>query len=183
MGKKSSLPSDYYNRIWQAFCKQHLEIKDMEKNKAEEFIHNLSHDVIRLIVPEDFTLEPMGSGCFGLRKIESAKRKDLDYWWRRYATLEPPAINRLLKSDEYKYAPWWLLMDFYRWMADQMNEGGDMRQNWETIAYGTKGIGWVVQYWTDCHYSPVSHAPGTAQQVIDILGEDLLKKIFQIQIV
>jgi len=130
-------------------------------------------------VPEGF--EAVVDGDKVILKLKP--KKDLRWWWNRYATLGLPAIDRLLKSDEYKYAPWWLLMDFYRWLADQMNEGGDMRQNWETIAYGTKGSGWVVQYWTDCHYSPVSHAPGTAQQVIDILGEDLLKKIFQIQIV
>ncbi|MBU0976784.1 MAG: hypothetical protein KKD18_00025, partial [Nanoarchaeota archaeon] len=68
-------------------------------------------------VPEGF--EAIVDGDKVILKLKH--KKDLRWWWRRYATLEPPAINRLLKSDEYKYAPWWLLMDFYRWMADQMD--------------------------------------------------------------
>ena len=137
-------------------------------------------------VPEGF--EAVVDGDKVILKLKP--KKDLRWWWDeyRFKSKETIAAHKSEAGTPFmtntpNIMPWYITMDFYRWLAEQMNEGGDMRQNWETIAYGIKGSGWVVQYWTDCHYSPVSHAPGTAQQVIDILGEDLLKKIFQIQIV
>lgn len=123
---------------------------------------------------------------------EKPVEKDLDWWWDEYLTMSVGTLaykERICGRKEAFYPimdkisdySWYALMDFYRWLADQLN-GNDLLGQWEYIWYHTNqnkfdvGGSYCVSF-----LAPIRHKVGTPQQIIDILGEEILKKIYQIK--
>ena len=110
-------------------------------------------------------------------------KKDLQYWWGKYRT---DTVGTFMEGNIYAY-PWHILVDFYRWLAEQLNEG--WKPCWSRNAEGkfhiyyddnSDSFGYLALSNHNYGMGVVFKNMETTQKAIEILGQPLLKKIFQI---
>ena len=163
-----------------------LRVRIHKTNIMEKEVKITELDKFTLSLPEGWEIDKDKSKIF----IREIKQKTLNQWWREYKDTPFTALHFLqclksgslyvhLEIKEIIDQPWYILVDFYRWLADQLNENDSLNE-WETIVYGYEGNGFVVETWSDAQYSFIRHKTDTAHQIITILGEGLLRKIFQV---
>lgn len=117
-------------------------------------------------------IEPLTLGILTYEE----KKKDLQYWWDEYRK----ASKWYIQSDNpMEDVDWPTLIDFYRWLADEFN-GDTIITEWEEIYCDNISGEFCIGIQSSQVHSVIVHKLDTAQKVLDIIGEDLMKKIFQI---
>jgi hypothetical protein len=187
-------PHDYRNAEWMYFCEQR---RDSERawnkyfKRKQEVADSLMEQIKQVTMEAKFIVDTKGGQItiecppgWDVKKNDDGtytafprKQKDLEYWWVKYGK-----ERRLAFPSNPLSASWRDCVDFYRWLAAQINDDAmSEMEEWDVIYYDTNGDRFRVDSYTELMFSPIRHTRGTAQQVIDILGDDLLKKIFQIK--
>lgn len=119
--------------------------------------------------------------------LKEKVKKDLEYYWNKYknwrettATVETDGWY--VRSFPYMMSEdWCILIDFYRWLAEELNRENTHTKGIFEIYY--KNVAGVFQInWSMAITSiPIPHtSEASAKAAIEILGEDLLKKIFRV---
>lgn len=119
--------------------------------------------------------------------LEKEEKKDLQWYWNGYKTWRESHNQNPLYSWDVDPSLWneeWpILVDFYRWLAEELDKGLDDLGICVYEIYYYKLRDMFKVHATNIAISiPITHrSESTARLAIDILGEDLLKKIFQVK--
>jgi hypothetical protein len=147
---------------------------------------------ISITPPEGYEIDKEKSTFTEIIFKKKEQQQNLVYWWKKYVNTIGTIVSRswfeshLLGDKAWIYqTPWFILIDFYRWLAEQLNEG--WKPDW-----GSFTEKFMIKYHSGAFHIEQSETINTAfgivfkdsqkaRQAYDILGEDLLKKIFQVK--